>query len=105
MKGAVCYLLLLLYCIVVQHNDVDSTQWMLIYGASAVSLFPIFLGYRSTSVYRLISLVAFCGAVYWSWMHWPLNEEEYREVGGFLVIAVGHQLVSTYLAMPTPNKE
>ena len=80
-----CYALLLCYCVVVQHNDVDSGVWMGLYGAAVVTiLLPRALPQL------LVSIIAVLGLF---WLGLPVNEEEWRELGGLLLVTIGHGLL------------
>ena len=90
MIGTFLYFLLLLYCVTVQYNDVDAVGWMLFYGIAATSVIPFMFG----TPMRLLALSGVCiggiSSLLWGVLCWPLNEEELREIGGFLVITIGH---------------
>ena len=81
----VCYVLLLGYCVVVQHNDVDALLWMVLYGAAVVT------AVLPRSVPQLAVVV--CALLGIGWLGLPVNEEEWRELGGLLLVAIGHALL------------
>ena len=80
-----CYVLLLCYCLVVQHNDVDALLWMVLYGAAVITILL-----SRASLQLLVAAVALLGLF---WLGAPVNEEEWRELGGLLLVAVGHGLL------------
>jgi hypothetical protein len=90
MTVTVLYFILLLYCITVQYNDVDTLHWMLVYGIAAASLMPFIAGYKPPYIAQGIGCVALVMALHWSFISWPVNEEELREIGGLLLIMSGH---------------
>ena len=80
-----CYTLLLCYCVVVQHNDVDALLWMGLYCVAVLTIFV-----SRALLQLLVAVVAVLGLV---WLGAPVNEEEWRELGGLLLVAVGHGLL------------
>ena len=77
-----CYLLLLCYCVLVQHNDVDALLWMVLYGVAVLTILL-----SRAFLQLLVAVVAVLGVF---WLGAPVNEEEWRELGGLLLVAVGH---------------
>jgi len=85
------YLFFLLYCISVQLNDVDAGFWMVVY--SLAFLTAVYSMSMNTKLNSTVAIIALIIALLLAIPNWPLNEEEYRELGGLILIAFGHRFL------------
>lgn len=93
-----------LFCVVVQHNDPDPVRWMAIYAAAALCCTLELIGRLRWPLPALVAVVALIWAGIWArgvvgqvdWGHafssasmsGDVKEEEARELGGLLIVAV-----------------
>ena len=87
---ALLYFLLLIYCFSVQYNDSDAVLWMFLYGCAALSVLPFLFRRPQPALAMIVLCVGGTSAVLWAFLCWPFNEEEMREVGGLILITIGH---------------
>ena len=78
-------LILFGFCAWLQFNDPDSLLWITLYGSMAglafCLLIPNLMPYAQIAV-RILRFGLLLACVLWAIIHWPWNEEEWREVGG-----------------------
>ena len=78
-----CYVLLLCYCLVVQHNDVDALLWMVLYGAAVITILL-----SRASLQLLVAVVAVLGLF---WLGAPLMKRNGESLGDccWLLLVMG----------------